>query len=222
MCLSNLILITLTEISSTTPQSLTTYKTPTKTNTKPSAKYSYISEQLKEICRHTTPTSLTSLPLGTITIWELRLNNKTRKIRNKKSKNTPPGIAIQNHRQIVTTDENNDEIVKNIWLSTGNARSIKNKENLISNELTKRKIDILIATKTWLQDTKEDETWTAACELASPPCQIFTKNRRGQRGGGIALIANMNCKVSEKRNVQTYPSFEHNIWDIQLGSRSTP
>ena len=109
--------------------------------------------------------------------------------------------------------------MKKIRLSTVNARSIKCKENLISNEHTNRKIDILIATETWLHNTKEDKKWTAACELASPPFQIFTKNRRGQRGGGIALITNQNCKVSEQRNVQPYPSFEHNIWDAQLGSR---
>ena len=183
-------------------------------NTKPSARYSYTSEQLKEICSHTKPTSLTSLPFGTIrTIQELRFNNKTRKNRNRKRKNTTHGrIDTQNLRQIATTDENNDEIAKeNIRLSTVNARSIKSKENLISNELTNRKINILIATETWLQDTEEDETWTAACELASPPFQIFTKNRSGQRGGGIALITNKNCKVSEQSNVQTYPSFEHNI-----------
>ena len=45
------------------------------------------------------------------------------------------------------------------------------------------------------------------------------KNRTGQRGGGIALITNKNCKISEQRNVQTYPSCEHNIWDAQLGPR---
>ena len=92
MCLSNLILLTLTELSSTTSQLLTTNKGPTEANTKLSARHSYTSEQLKEIYSHTKPTSLTSLPFGTIrTIWELRLNNKTRKNRNRKSKNTAHG-----------------------------------------------------------------------------------------------------------------------------------
>ena len=58
-----------------------------------------------------------------------------------------------------------------------------------------------------------------ACKLASPPFQIFMKNRTNQRGGGIALITNKNSKVSEQRNVQTYPSLEHNIWDAQLDPR---
>ena len=103
MCLSNLILITPTELSHTTPQSLTTSKGPTEGTTKPGAKYSYTSDQLKEIRIHTKPTSLTSLPFGTIrTIQELNLNNKTRKPRNKKSKSTAQGIDIQNLRQIET------------------------------------------------------------------------------------------------------------------------
>ena len=149
MCLSNLVLITPTELSYSTPQSLTVSKGLTEATTKPGARYLYTSDQLKEIHRHTKPTSLTSLPFGTIkTIQELKLN-KTKKTRNKKSKSTAQGIDIQNLRQIVTTDESSDEIVKNIRLSTVNARSIKRKENLISNELTNRKIDILIATETW-------------------------------------------------------------------------
>ena len=36
---------------------------------------------------------------------------------------------MQNLRKIVTTDENNDEIVKNVRLSTVNTRLIKSKKN---------------------------------------------------------------------------------------------
>ena len=95
MCLSNLILITPTELSYTTPQSLTISKGLTEATTKPGARYSYTSDQLKEIQIHTKSTGLTTLPFGTIgTIQELRLSNKTRKTRNKKSKNTTHGIDI--------------------------------------------------------------------------------------------------------------------------------
>ena len=92
MCLSNLILLTPTELSSTTLQSLTTNKGPTEAKIKPSARHSYTSEQLKEICSHTKPTNLTSLPFGSIrTIHELKLNNRTRIIRNRKSKKAACG-----------------------------------------------------------------------------------------------------------------------------------
>ena len=87
---------------------------PIEANTKPSARHTYTSEQLKEICSHTKPTSLTSLPFGTIrTIYELRLKNRTRKNRNRKSKKAAHDrVDTQNLRQIATTNENNDEIVK--------------------------------------------------------------------------------------------------------------
>ena len=48
---------------------------------------------------------------------------------------------------------------------------------------------------------------------------MFTKNRSGQRGGGTAFIANKNCKVWQQKDVHAYSSFEHNIWNAQLGSR---
>ena len=87
MCLSNLILLSPTELSSTALQSITTNKSPNENKVKPSTWHSYASEQLKEILNHTRPTNLTSLPFGTIrTIHELRLNNRTRKNRNRKSR----------------------------------------------------------------------------------------------------------------------------------------
>ena len=90
--------------------------------------------------------------------------------------------------------------MKNIRLSIVNARSIINKENLISHELTNRKIDILIATETWLQDSAQDETWASACKLGSSSFQIFTKNRNVQRGGGIVLITNKKMQsITTKR-----------------------
>ena len=52
---------------------------------KPNVWHPYTSEQLKEIHNHPRPTNLMCLPFGTIrTICKLRLNNRTRKNRNKK------------------------------------------------------------------------------------------------------------------------------------------
>ena len=129
-CLSNLILLLPTELYSTALQSQTTNKSSTENKIKPSAQHSYTSEQLKEIWKHTRPINLTSLPFGTIrTIWQLRLNNRTRKNRNRESRKVAwCGIDTWNLSQIATTDENNDEIVKNIRLSTVNAGSIKPKK----------------------------------------------------------------------------------------------
>ena len=182
MCLSNLILLTLTEFTTTTRQSLTTNKSPTENKMRPSTWHSYTSKQLKEIHYQIRPTNLTGLPFWTIrTIWELRLNNRTRKITNRKT--ACDRISTQNLRQIATTDENNDEIVKNIRFLAVNARLIKSKENIISNKLTNRKIDILITTETWLQDIDQDEAWTAASKLGHHHFKCLTKQKQLKRRG---------------------------------------
>ena len=148
------------EFSATAPQALTTNESSTENKIEPSAWHSYTSKQLKEICNHVKPTNLISLPFGTMTtICELRLNNRTRKNRNRNSRKTAQDRMNKwNLRKIGTLHEDSDEIVKNIRLSTVNARLIKKQRKLISDVLTNRKIDILIATKTWLQESEQDET----------------------------------------------------------------
>ena len=119
------------------------------------------------------------------TICKLRLKNRIRKNGNRKRRKiTQDRINMYNLKQIATTDDESDEIVKNIRLSTINARSIKSKENLISNELTNRSIYILIATETWLQDNKQDEAWVSSCKLASSSFQMFTKKQKGPKRRG--------------------------------------
>ena len=156
-----------------------------------SAQHSYTSEKLKEICNHIKSTNVTILPFGTIgKICKLRLNNRIRKNRNWITRKIAQNrINTWNLRQIATTDENYDETVRNMRLSTVNARLIKSKENLISDELTNRKKpDILIATETWLQDSEQDEVRVSSCKVGSSSFQMFTKNRSSQWEGGITLI----------------------------------
>ena len=120
MCPSTLILLP-TKLPTPLPHLCTTNKSPIENKKRPSAHHSYTSNQLKEICNHINSTNLTSLPFRTIrTIHKLRLNNIMRKNRNRKRAQNR--INIQNLRQRATTDENCDEIVKHIRLSTFNAR----------------------------------------------------------------------------------------------------
>ena len=84
--------------------------------------------------------------------------------------------------------------------------------------LTNRKLDILITTKVWLQDSKQDEHGFLMQARIIIISDVY-KNRGGQRGWDIALITNKNYKVSRQKDVHTYSSFKHNIWNTQLGSR---
>ena len=55
---------------------------------------------------------------------------------------------IRNLRQVPTIDINNHETVQTIRVLTINARSLKHKENLISEEIHNTNSDITIITKT--------------------------------------------------------------------------
>ena len=221
MCLSNLIQIQTTP--TTTGLSLPTY-TPTKNHRQAcpvnSLKYTYTSKQLWAIHDQANPTNLSNLPFGSIRrIRQFWLNRKppsTNRINinriNKNHHTNPKRKAdIHNLRQVPTVDINNHEAARTITASTINARSLKHKENLISEEIYNSNSDITIITKTWLRDTEEDNTWTLSSEFNNDSYQISKKNRRNKRGGGIALVTHRKYAITTIPETTNYSSFEHAI-----------
>ena len=75
------------------------------------------------------------------------------------------GVNQNNLKQIRITESNGLEMVNNIRLATLNARLVKNKDLIISQELNDHKIDIAVITETWLKDTPEDKDCTSQSEL---------------------------------------------------------
>ena len=222
MCLSNLIQIQ--TIPTTKGLSLPTY-TPTKSHRQAcpvnSLRHTYTSKQLWAIHYQANPTNLSNLPFGSIRrIREFGLNRKPPStIRMNKNHHTNPKrkADIRNLRQVPTIDINNHKTVQTIRVSTINARSLKHKENLISEEIHNTNSDITIITKTWLKDTKEDNTWTLSSEFNNDSYQISTKNRRNKRGGGIALVTHRKYAITTRPETTNYSSFEQAIWNIQIG-----
>ena len=170
MCLSNI--IQTQAISTTTGLSQPTY-TPTKNHrqvcTVNSLKHTYTSKQLWAIHDQANPTNLSNLPFGSIRrIREFQLNRKppsTNRINKNHHTNPKRKADICNLRQVPTVNINNHETARPITVSTKNARSLKHKENLTSEEIYNTNSDITIITKTWLRDTKEDNTWTLSSEF---------------------------------------------------------
>ena len=78
---------------------------------------------------------------------------------------TARGINQNKLKQIRITESNGLEVVNNIRLATLNARLVKNKDLIISQELNNHKIDIAVITEIWLKETPEDEAWTNQSEL---------------------------------------------------------
>ena len=74
-------------------------------------------------------------------------------------------------------------------------------------ELTKRKIDILIATETWLQDSKQDETWVSTCKLGSSSFQIFTKETEAaEEEGALPSLQTIITKYHNKKMCMLTPA----------------
>ena len=107
--------------------------------------------------------------------------------------------------------------MKNIRLGTLNTRSIKSKEELIVENFNKYKLDALLITETWLQNTLEDNTWLQTSEFHKDGHEISNINRQDKRGGGIALQYSTKYKIKTVAHTK-YSSFESGVWHIQSGS----
>ena len=86
---------------------------------------------------------------------------------------------------------------------TLNARSVRNKDHLIVQELHDSSADMEVITETWLEDTEVYNLCLNQSELKQCNYDVLTQNRPGpKKGGGIALIYKheYNIELSEKQN----------------------
>ena len=116
-----------------------------------------------------------------------------------------------------TYNQDASEHVKNIRFGTLNTRSIKSKEKLIMENFNEYKLDALLITETWLQNTDEDDIWLQASEFCKDDHKIFIINRQDKRGEGIALLSSTKYKIKTVTHTK-YSSFDSRIWNIQYGS----
>ena len=75
---------------------------------------------------------------------------------------------------------------KNIRILTINKQSRINKDILLHNHLCDNDMDIYIASKTWLTDARQDETWIKMSTLENGGYNINIANRK-ERSGGPSL-----------------------------------
>ena len=94
----------------------------------------------------------------------------------------PRAVNKSNLRYIRTTDFGNKDHMPNIIIATINARSVKNKDQIILPELTNNDINAVLITETWTKDTQEDLAWLNHSELCHGPYGISTHNRLGEKG----------------------------------------
>ena len=138
-------------------------------------KYSYNQDQLINMSNWKYCKNLLDLPAGTIkTIRDIRLNR--RKIRTKIcEKKEQKWANIRHLRQVPTVNLDGSDKSDNLRFATVNARSVKSKQNLISEATEECKLDGLLLTETWLQDNEEDTS--GGSEFNTNGYQIQTINR---------------------------------------------
>ena len=98
-------------------------------------------------------------------------------------------------------------------LCTFNARSIKNKDQLIRNYILDNSFDISVITETWIGNSVADDAWCACSNLNNNGLNIITSNRSGRRGGGLAIVSRDGINVVKKQENEL-ESFQYAIWEV--------
>ena len=107
-----------------------------------------------------------------------------------------------------------------LTLATLNARSVKNKDQLVFQELTNNNIDIGLITETWLKDTQEDGALVNQSTLQQNSYKTWLHNRPSdQHGGGLALIHKNHILIKELRKDNT-PTIEYGVWKATICNKT--
>lgn len=157
-----------------------------------------------------------------VNIRELRLNKRRkrgkragqqRKQKQQLASDRKEGKVNHNNLIQIQTTELPSQHENKVKLLTINARSVKNKDELIKNHLIDDNVDICVISETWLKDS--DQAWTEGCELNKDGYKMQTANRLNRTGGGLACVYNDKYKVEQKIH-GTKRSFEYALWHVKL------
>jgi exonuclease III len=122
------------------------------------------------------------------------------------------GINMDNLISIGINDRDVSNKNQNFRIGLINARSVKNKEILLMNEIKESNIDICVVTETWLTDS--DDIWLTASEFNSDGYSVANANRMAGKGGGLALITkSVDVSLTVSANKKT---FEYAIWTLKV------
>ena len=139
------------------------------------------------------------LPFGVISeIKSLKLNCK--KIKNNKQRNImQKGINPNNltHIQITKTLEPHNGKLK---IATVNTQSIRNRDLQVMELISNHRLDLMVATETWLTDSQNDNIWLEGTCLNKDQLKMPVNNGVRCRGGDIALIYRKEYSVKTIKN----------------------
>ena len=104
-------------------------------------------------------------------------------------------------------------------IGLGNLTSVKGKEMILQEYLDSTKNEAFIITETWLKDNDFDKAWVLVSELNNNGYHLLNVNRPTNtkaRGGGIALVLNVNIKLLKTEPVLNFISFKVAEWTLVL------
>ena len=127
-----------------------------------------------------------------------------------------PGLNTNNLLQVkIQSEQKRIPRSKHVSFALCNTQSIRNKDTVLFDHLSEHKIDLCIATETWLRD--QDDAWLQGNDLVSNRYKILNVNNQEERGGGLALIHRLNIQVKTILNGAKH-TFEFAIWECSVAS----
>ena len=107
----------------------------------------------------------------------------------------------------------------NLKIATINARSIKNKVELVLENSELESIDVLAITETWLTDSQEDQAWVQTSGLQDDEHSFHMQNRQDKKGGGLGLWHRKEYQATRIDHNHNYTTLEQAGWSLQIGDR---
>ena len=157
--------------------------TPTEKNTDPVKLKIYDSRELRSI-----RSTVNHNPELKLMPWSTLLRIRSLKLQKRRKRGTQVGVTKEATLPRNNVNNNSPNIkIKiqpmhpsknklNLYISTGNVRSIKNKVSTVDEYIQKENFDAVILTETWIKNSDYDKSWTDCCQLNSDKYLFSTGN----------------------------------------------
>ena len=181
----------------------------------------YSSLQLRDINNNIKHDKLyLRLILGTIKIVRECRINRWRVTTSTRYGHRPRDINTQNLITVRIIDFGGTITTPYLTIATLNTRSVKNKDQLLFQELADNNIDIGLITETWLKDTQMVEAWVNQLALQQNSYKTWLHNRPGNHcGGGLAIIHKNHIPIKELKKGNT-PPIGYAVWKATVSNKT--
>ena len=207
MCYSNLVVISPSQPETSAPRS---------THRQCLARSRHTRDQLFNMSSQLKSSKYCILPHSVInTIRQLKINKHPSKLGARCIKYT----SKVNTKNLVHIQLGKDhKTSSNVRVGTVNARSVKNKSDIIVETSKIENLDFLVISETWLGE--EDIHWLATSSLDNGDYRIQTINRQGRQGGEVTLLRKDRYQVTTDYNAFQLDLLEYSIWSTRIRNKT--